>query len=393
MTADPTALLYAPAALLPDGMAEGVVIRVGADGAVAGVEAGVARPPADAVRLPGTVLPGMPNLHSHAFQRAMAGLTERADHFWSWRDVMYRFAGAMTPELAGAVAQQLYVEMLEQGYTAVCEFHYLHHQADGTPYDDRAELSAAMIGAAQAAGIGITHLPVLYECETFGGGRPGGVQRRFLDDADGILALVGALRGRHAGDPGIAVGIAPHSIRTVTEAGLRAAVDGITAMAPDAPIHLHVAETAREVQETVAWHGRRPTEWLLDNFAIDRRYCFVHATRVTAQETAGLAASGAVAGICTTTEGNLGDGIFPLGPFLAGGGSFGVGSDSHVSTGPVEELRWLEYGQRLVSGRRGTTGPLGGGPRLRNRRRRNHRNRRDGTARPRPRPHVQGPRL
>ena len=346
--------LFAETALLPDGWARDVRFEIAADGALARVDTGAA--PEGAGRLAGPAIPGMPNLHSHAFQRAMAGLAERAgpgdDSFWTWRRVMYDFVGRLTPDHVEAIAAQLYVEMLKSGYTAVGEFHYLHRDAGGAPYDDRCEMSHRVISAAARTGIGITHLPVLYAHGGFGGAAAAEGQRRFLNDGEGFMALVEDLMKRHAGDGQVRVGIAPHSLRAVTRellAEVVAALDGIDAAAP---IHLHVAEQEREVADCLAWSGARPVDWLLDNFDLSPRWCAVHATHMSDAETARLAHSGAVAGLCPTTEANLGDGLFPLAAWLDAGGAFGVGSDSHVSVSPVEELRWLEYGQRLARERR-----------------------------------------
>ena len=346
--------LFAETALLPDGWARDVRFEIAADGGFARVDTGAA--PEGAGRLAGPAIPGMPNLHSHAFQRAMAGLAERAgpgdDSFWTWRRVMYDFVGRLTPDHVEAIAAQLYVEMLKSGYTAVGEFHYLHHDAGGAPYDDRCEMSHRVISAAARTGIGITHLPVLYAHGGFGGAAAAEGQRRFLNDGEGFMALVEDLMKRHAGDGQVRVGIAPHSLRAVTRellAEVVAALDGIDAAAP---IHLHVAEQEREVADCLAWSGARPVDWLLDNFDLSPRWCAVHATHMSDAETARLAHSGAVAGLCPTTEANLGDGLFPLAAWLDAGGAFGVGSDSHVSVSPVEELRWLEYGQRLARERR-----------------------------------------
>jgi formimidoylglutamate deiminase len=315
--------------------------------------------PDGAERLAGPVVPGMPNLHSHAFQRAMAGLTERAsersDSFWSWRDIMYRFVARLEPEDVQAIAAQLYVEMLKAGYTAVGEFHYLHHDRDGRPYDDRSLLGGAVIEAAAEAGIGITLLPVLYQTGAFGGAPAGAGQRRFINGTDDILSMIEVLRRRHAGSPDLRIGLAPHSLRAVPPDALSAAVSGLRALDATAPIHIHIAEQSREVDECLAWSGRRPVEWLLDHASVDAAWCLVHATHMNATETARLAAAGAVAGLCPTTEGNLGDGFFPLAEFLAAGGLWGIGSDSHISVNPVEELRWLEYGQRLLKERRNVT--------------------------------------
>lgn len=299
-------------------------------------------------RQPGLVVPGMPNLHSHAFQRAMAGLTERAgpagDNFWRWREVMYRFLAVLTPDDVQAIAAQLYVECLLHGYTAVAEFHYLHNAPDGSRYADPAEMSHRIRAAAQDAGIGLTLLPVLYCHSQFGGAPPTDAQRRFVLSPDDYAALCEAV-----GD-----GVAPHSLRAVTPEELAAAI----AIANGRPIHIHVAEQEKEVADCLAWSGTRPVAWLLDHAPVNERWCLVHATHVDATECRQLAESGAVVGLCQTTEANLGDGIFPLRAFLAHGGRFGVGSDSNVSTSPVEELRWLEYIRRLETRTRNVTSGL-----------------------------------
>jgi formimidoylglutamate deiminase len=361
--------LFAPAALLPQGWAEDVVIEIDASGTIAAVMAGAQPGSTERTgteRIGGPVIPGMPNLHSHAFQRAMAGLTEHAatgeDSFWTWREVMYGFLAKLAPDQVEAIAAQLYVEMLKSGYTAVGEFHYVHHDLDGRPYGDRTELSERVIAAAAEAGIGITHLPVLYACGGFGGQAPTAGQRRFLNDVPAFLGMVETLRKRHGTDPNVRIGIAPHSLRAVTPAMLRDAVSGLTELDATAPIHIHIAEQTKEVEDCVAWSGQRPIDWLLSHQAVDRRWCLVHATHMTAAETEGVAATGAVAGICATTEANLGDGVFPAPDYLARRGLWGIGSDSHISVSPIEELRWFEYGQRLMQRRRNRlTAQLGGG--------------------------------
>ncbi|WP_313918222.1 formimidoylglutamate deiminase [Tahibacter sp.] len=300
-------------------------------------------------RLGGWVLPGMPNLHSHAFQRAMAGLAERQtnpeDSFWTWRETMYAFAGRVGPDELRAIAAQLYVEMLEAGYTQVCEFHYLHHQPDGKPYADAAAMSLALIEAARETGIGLTLLPTLYQTGGFDGRELGERQRRFGHATEAYLTLLQTLRGLE--DATLRVGVALHSLRAVPQASLQRVLD--SGLVDDAPIHIHIAEQIGEVQDCLALRNARPVEWLLDNAPVDARWTLVHATHLTAEEARALAASGAVAGLCPTTEANLGDGLFPLKAFLDAGGVFGIGSDSHISVSPVEELRWLEYGQRLQS--------------------------------------------
>ena len=351
--------LFAESALLADGWARDVRIEIGETGDVESVTPGAA--PDGAERAGGMVLPGMPNLHSHAFQRAMAGLGERAgagadanadDSFWTWRQVMYGFLARLTPADVEAIAAQLYVEMLLAGYTAVAEFHYLHHAPDGAPYDDPAEMSGRIAAAAESAGIGVTLLPVLYAAGGFGGQAPNPGQRRFLHDGDGFARLLDTLFARHRDDRQVRVGMAPHSLRAAPPEVLRDALAHLGSLDAEAPVHIHIAEQTKEVEDCVAWSGARPVEWLLANMPVDGRWCLVHATHMTETETERAAASGAVAGLCPTTEANLGDGLFPLARFLAAGGRIGVGSDSHISVSPVEELRWLEYGQRLTRQRR-----------------------------------------
>jgi formimidoylglutamate deiminase len=303
------------------------------------------------VQLGRYVLPGMPNLHSHAFQRAMAGMAERRgpgdDSFWTWREAMYGFAQRIGPDDLRAIAAQLYVEMLKAGYTHVCEFHYLHHQPDGSPWPDAAAMSRAVVEAAEEAGIGLTILPVLYMTGGFDGRPLGERQRRFGHTVDGYLKLVEMLR---AGDNArVRTGIALHSLRAVQPDAIHAVLEAID---QDMPVHIHIAEQLPEVEECLAVRGCRPVRWLLDNVKVDARWCLVHATHLDAGETRDLARSGAVAGLCPTTEANLGDGLFPLASFIDHGGVLGIGSDSHVSVSPVEELRWLEYGQRLVARQR-----------------------------------------
>jgi formimidoylglutamate deiminase len=298
------------------------------------------------------VLPGMPNLHSHAFQRAMAGLAERQsqsdDSFWTWREVMYAFAGSINPDDLRAIAAQLYVEMLKAGYTQVCEFHYLHHQPDGRPYADPAAMSLALIEAAHEAGIGITLLPTLYMTGGFDGRPLSERQRRFGFKVDGYLRLLERVIALES--PLVRVGIALHSLRAVPEAAMRELLE--SALVRDRPIHIHVAEQIGEVQDCFAIRNARPVDWLLDHAPVDARWCLVHATHLSDAEMSRLAASGAIAGLCPTTEANLGDGLFPLKPYLDAGGRIGIGSDSHISVSVVEELRWLEYGQRLATRRR-----------------------------------------
>ncbi|WP_024304292.1 formimidoylglutamate deiminase [Pseudogulbenkiania sp. MAI-1] len=354
MTSAPHSL-FADRALLPEGWRRNVLLRWDAYGLLNTVEPD-AVPPEGVERAAGPVIAGMPNLHSHAFQRAMAGLTEYLGHpqdsFWSWRSLMYRFAGRLTPDTLEAVARQLYVEMAKAGYTSVCEFHYVHHDANGRPYANPAEHCERLIAAAADAGIGLTLLPVLYQQSGFGAKPPLPEQARFVASTDWMLDLLARLRRDHPQHAGLRYGVAPHSLRAVTPATLEALRSGLHGDDPGAPIHIHIAEQTKEVDDCVAELGKRPVRWLLDNQPLDERWCLVHATHMTPDETADLAASGAVAGICPTTEANLGDGIFDGVAYLAAGGNWGIGSDSHVSVSLVEELRLLEYSQRLRDRRR-----------------------------------------
>jgi formimidoylglutamate deiminase len=293
-------------------------------------------------------LPGIANLHSHAFQRAMAGLAERmtdpSDSFWTWRETMYRMAARFDPDTLRAVAAQLYVEMLEAGYTTVCEFHYLHHAPDGTPYADPAAMSRALIAAARDTGIRLTLLPVLYMTGGFDGRELNERQRRFGHTVDAYLRLFETLRAEQ--DETLRVGCALHSLRAVPEQAMRRV---LAALPADARIHIHIAEQIGEVQDCLAMRGERPVRWLLDHAEVDARWTLVHATHLEVGEIVGIADRGATVALCPTTEANLGDGLFPLRDYLDAGGRWGIGSDSHISVSPVEELRWLEYGQRLIT--------------------------------------------
>jgi len=349
--------LWFETALLPDGWAKGVRLSV-TGGLIAAVETGVVARPGDERGAIG--LPGVGNLHSHAFQRAMAGLAETrspaGEDFWSWREVMYRFVGTLTPADVEAIAAQAYAEMLESGFTSVGEFHYLHNDIDGIPYADPAEMARRIAAAAEAAGIGLTLLPVFYAHGGFGGAALSGRQARFHCSFESFAQLHHHIKGALSHLPGARVGIAPHSLRAVTPDELAA----ILPLAPNGPIHIHLAEQIAEVETCLAWSGARPVAWLLDHAEVDARWCLVHATHMDASETARLAASGATAGLCPITEADLGDGLFPAGPYLAAGGAFGVGSDSNVRIDLSEELRLLEWGQRLARRARGVAGSRAG---------------------------------
>ncbi|MDQ8002852.1 MAG: formimidoylglutamate deiminase [Pseudomonadota bacterium] len=342
--------LHAADALLPGGWVRDVRLDWDAAGRLTAVTPGAAAD-ASIERAAGPVIPGMPNLHSHAFQRGIAGLTEyrgqAQDSFWSWRTLMYRFALRLDPAQLEAIALWLYVEMLEAGYTSVCEFHYVHHDADGRPYADDATLARVLLRAAEKAGIGLTLLPVLYQASGFGGLPPGDGQRRFIRSTDSMLALLERLKPLCEAQ-GARLGLAPHSLRAVPPDSLRAALDGLQALDATAPVHIHIAEQTKEVDDCIAWSGQRPVAWLLDHAPVDARWCLVHATHMDAEEYRRAAASGAVAGLCPTTEANLGDGIFDLPAWRSAGGAWGLGSDSHVCVNAAEELLMLEYSQRLA---------------------------------------------
>ncbi|NIJ95295.1 formiminoglutamate deiminase [Xanthomonas campestris] len=335
--------LWAARALLPDGWAGDVRITL-AQGRIATVQANRA-PVAGDTRVT-LLLPGLGNLHSHAFQRGMAGLTEvggrSGDSFWSWRELMYRFVDRLDPDSLQAIAEQAYVEMLESGFTRVGEFHYLHHSPGGAAYAQAGEMSARIAAAAATTGIGLTLLPVFYAHSDFGGLAPSAAQRRLIHDIDGFARLLDDCRRSLTALPDAVLGLAPHSLRAVTPEQLAALVP-----LTDGPIHIHIAEQQREVEACLAWSGQRPVQWLLTNAPVDARWCLVHATHVDASELQAIAGSGAVVGLCPITEANLGDGVFPMQAFAAAGGRFGVGSDSNVLIDAAEELRLLEYGQRL----------------------------------------------
>jgi formimidoylglutamate deiminase len=340
------ALLWAPWAWVGGRWREAVLLEAGTDGCWARIEPGVAAPPT-ATTLPGPVLPGLVNAHSHAFQRAFAGRAERResahDDFWSWRDRMYGVALRIGADELGHVATQLYRELLAGGYTQVCEFHYLHHAPDGRRHDAAAAMSLALVGAARTAGIGLTLLPVLYECAGFAAPALRDDQRRFAADAAFVIELRDAARAA-----GAAAGVAIHSLRAATPASMRTLLERVD----DAPIHIHVAEQTGEVSDALATLGARPIEWLARTFALDARWQLVHATHALPAEIDAVAAGGAGVVICPSTEANLGDGVPDLPRWLAAGVPLAIGSDSQVCRSAAEELRWLEYAQRLVLRRR-----------------------------------------
>jgi formimidoylglutamate deiminase len=341
---------HCPSALLPEGWRRNVLIGVDDDGFIRSIGADQSVPP-DGCRLPGPVLPGMVNAHSHAFQRLMAGLAERPgggeDSFWSWRERMYALVARLTPDHVQAIARYLYIEMLKAGYTAVAEFQYLHHDDQGRPYAEPAEMALRVAAAADAAGLPMTLLPVLYSYAGFGGCAPSTDQRRFIHDGHGYIDLQERLRSRLPA--GQRLGLTFHSLRAVSEAQMRQV---LTALPETRPIHIHIAEQQLEVDDCLAWCGQRPVEYLLERFAVDSRWALVHATHMNEHECDALARSGACAVLCPTTEASLGDGFFPAPAYMAAGGASAIGSDSHVSVSVLEELRWLEYGQRLLTQKR-----------------------------------------
>lgn len=343
-------MIHAKRALLAEGWAENVRVAV-TDGAIAALTPGT-RPRTGDVCVD-TLLPALANVHSHAFQRAMAGMTEvrqaGRDSFWTWRALMYRFMDRLTPEHVEAIAAQVQVEMLEAGYASVGEFHYVHHQPGGAPYANIAEMSERIFAAAARTGIGLTHLPVLYSYGGAGRAELAAGQRRFGNDLDRFTGLVEVAADGLRALPGDArIGIAPHSLRATAPEDLARVV----ARHPHGPVHMHIAEQPREVEEIAAWLGARPVDWLLDHHPVDESWCLIHATHMTGAETHRMATSGAVAGLCPVTEANLGDGPFNGPAFVAAGGRFGIGSDSNVNISLTEELRLLEYSQRLRDGRR-----------------------------------------
>ena len=345
-------LLHAPHAWMDGRWQADVLLEIAPDGTWAAVTPGVTAPPADAQRLAGPVLPGLVNAHSHAFQRAFAGLAERRegthDDFWSWRDRMYGVALRITPKELQAVATTLYRELRAGGYSHVCEFHYLHHAPDGTPYPDRSAMAHALAQAAQQAGVGLTLLPVLYERAGFTQPQLRADQRRFATTVDEVIALRDEIRAWRL--PGVDAGVAIHSLRAAAPASI---IELARRCADDpGPVHMHIAEQTGEVEDCLAATGQRPIEWLCANVPLDARWHLVHATHATPAEIEAVARTGAGVVVCPTTEANLGDGLFDLPRWLAAGVPLSVGSDSHVSRQWPREVQLLEYGQRLMQRRR-----------------------------------------
>ena len=344
--------LYAAKILLSDGWAEDKTLII-SNGVITEIANGYVE---GADRIQGVIIPGMVNCHSHAFQRAFAGFSEQGsesqDSFWTWRKIMYQFLGKLTELDAQVIATQLYIEMVKMGYTRVAEFHYLHHDIDGENYPELSTMAKAIFGASAAAGIGLTLLPVLYQYSGFGELKPTDGQKRFINSTEQFNQLVTDCFNISQQYENANIGIAPHSLRAVDKNSLTSAVEHVRSLNNKAPIHIHIAEQQKEVDDCLAHYQKRPVQWLLDNIKLDEHWCLIHATHINEQERKGMVDTGAIAGICPTTEANLGDGIFPTAEFLADGGTMAIGSDSHISVNPIEELRWLEYAQRLIKQQR-----------------------------------------
>jgi formimidoylglutamate deiminase len=363
--------LYAENILLNDGWASNQTLTI-EQGIITAIEAGMAE---GAEIAKGAVIPGMVNCHSHAFQRAFAGFSEQGsegqDSFWTWRKIMYQFLAQLTEIDAKNIAKQLYIEMLKMGYTRVAEFHYLHHDIDGSTYGTNtseiktseantskgksaslATMAQAIFDAAQESGIGLTLLPVLYQHSGFGEKIPSDGQKRFINSTEQFNQLVSDCFTLSEQYSNTNVGIAPHSLRAVDKTSLLSAVKHVRNLDNQAPIHIHISEQQKEVDDCLSHFGKRPVQWLLDNVELDKYWCLIHATHIDEAERKGIIAKQAIAGICPTTEANLGDGIFPTTEFLAEKGTIAIGSDSHISVNPIEELRWLEYTQRLIKQQR-----------------------------------------
>jgi formimidoylglutamate deiminase len=358
--------LYAENILLNDGWASNQTITI-EQGVITAIDAGMIE---GAEIAKGAVIPGMVNCHSHAFQRAFAGFSEQGtegqDSFWTWRKIMYQFLAQLTDLDAKNIAKQLYIEMLKMGYTRVAEFHYLHHDIDGSTYSANtseantskrnsvglATMAQAIFDAAQESGIGLTLLPVLYQHSGFGEQEPNSGQKRFINSIEQFNQLVSECFTLSEQYSNTNIGIAPHSLRAVDKISLISAVEHVRGLDHQAPIHIHISEQQKEVDDCLIHYGKRPVQWLLDNVELDKHWCLIHATHIDQAERKGMILKQVIAGICPTTEANLGDGIFPATEFLAEKGTIAIGSDSHISVNPIEELRWLEYTQRLIKQQR-----------------------------------------
>lgn len=356
--------IHAPLAYIDNQWQENVVIGVDDSGVITdiGVDGNLGSNAAvsSVEHCQGALIPGIPNSHSHAFQRIFAGLTERqttndggnTDNFWSWREQMYRYAHQITPEQQRIIAQALYIDMLKAGYTSVGEFHYLHHQKDGKPYDNIAETSLSIIEAAQSTGIRLVHLPVYYGRAGFSGEKIESLQRPFYNTLERYLLILDALQKQTRENAQVSIGLAIHSLRAANEEDIRNLLSETNKSMPNAVVHLHIAEQEKEVQDCLKVYRKRPVQWLLDNFKVNNNWSLVHATHINGQERSSIIKSGASVGLCPTTEANLGDGIFPISDYLKEGGSFSVGTDSQITIDPFEEMKWLEYPQRLLQKKR-----------------------------------------
>ena len=345
----PMTTFHAPELLTEQGWQSGKIISVDASGFITGIKDGV-EGTCD-FRLAGTVIPGMVNLHSHAFQRILVGQTSLKgsgdDSFWSWREAMYQKVGQLDPQAIEAITAYCYMELLQGGYTSVAEFHYLHHQAGGVQYADPAETSRCVMSAAATSGIGLTLLPVLYSWAGFGEQTLAQRQKPFAHDIDGYFNLLDSLDKHCRASRLLDWGVAPHSLRAVSESQLNELVSGLAQQNFNGPFHIHIAEQQQEVNDCLSYYGATPVRWLLDNFPVNESWCLVHATHVDAQELQMMHKAGVVAGLCPTTEADLGDGIFPASDWQELGGTWGIGSDSNLCVNAPEELRLLEFGQRL----------------------------------------------
>jgi len=359
---------FAPQAWVQGAWTRDVLLSVDANGSWCGIQPHASLAERQGARmLSGPVLPGLVNAHSHAFQRAIAGLTERrgldgaaaSDDFWSWRDRMYSVARRITPDQLEAIATFLYAELLMAGYTQVCEFHYLHNAVDGAPHANPLDMSLALVRAAQRVGMGLTLLPTLYMRSSFDTTSLRDDQRRFASTPESVLRLAEGVQSQTAACANINVGLAVHSLRAADGAAIRALTAVNTA---GRPIHIHIAEQTQEVQDCLAHTGQRPIAWLLDKLPVDAHWNLVHATHTTAAELQAVQRSGAAIVICPSTEANLGDGVFDYPGFASLGGQWSIGSDSHITRAWVEELRLLEYSQRLTQRKRNVAAQTGRSP-------------------------------
>lgn len=370
-----TRSLYAPLAFIENQWQEHVVIGIDDAGVITQIHSGDNRSNAEQTQLEhcrGALIPGIPNCHSHAFQFIFAGLTEgqaitkgqtttkggartnnqKTDNFWSWREQMYRFAHQLTPDHQYIIAQYLYIQMLKAGYTSVGEFHYLHHQTDGTHYDDIAETSLSVLAAAQCTGIRLTHLPVYYGQAGFFGQAVESMQRPFYNSIDNYLLIQEGLQKHIKDNTQITLGMAIHSLRAASQADIQDLVTTMNKNLPNGVIHIHIAEQQKEVEDCLQVYAKRPVQWLLDNLTVDKHWSLIHGTHINEKERSAIIKSGASVGLCPTTEANLGDGFFPIDEYLKAGGTFSIGTDSQVTIDPFEEMKWLEYSQRLVQQKR-----------------------------------------